>query len=59
MKPGEAIKSNVSEYKKNQESLALLNILVLSRKNIKKGKVKPLDEAFQDLEKRVKRRQEL
>jgi len=56
MKRGEAIKSNVSEYKKNQESLALLNILVLSSKNIKKGKVKPLDKAFQDLEKWIKKR---
>jgi len=59
MKLGEAIEPNVREYKKTQESLALLKILALSSKNIKEGKVKPLDEAFQDLEKRIKRRQQL
>lgn len=58
---GEAkvVVQDIKEYEKTQESLALLKILALSSSNIKKGKVKPLDEAFQDLEKRIEKRQEL
>lgn len=48
---GEAkvVVQDVKEYEKTQESLALLKILALSSNNIKKGKVKPLDEAFEDI----------
>ena len=58
---GEArvVVQDVKEYEKMQESLALLKILALGNKNIKEGKVKPLNNAFQDLEERIKKRQEL
>lgn len=58
---GEAkvVVQDVKEYEKTQESLALLKILALSSKNIKEGKVKPLDKAFHNLEERIKKRQEL
>jgi len=58
---GEAkvVVQDIKEYEETQESLALLKILALSSKKIKVGAFKPLDEAFTDLEKRVKKRQKL
>lgn len=57
---GEAkvVVQDIKAYEETQESLALLKILALSSKKIKDGKVKPLNEAFQNLEKRIKNRQE-
>ena len=36
-----------------QQSLAMLKILALSSKNLKNGKVKPIDAAFKDIKKRI------
>jgi prevent-host-death family protein len=53
---GEAkvILQDIKLYEKTQENLALLKILALSSKNLKKGKVKPLEKAFDDVQKRIK-----
>lgn len=45
---GEAkvILQDIREYEKMQDSLALLKILAMSRKNLQEGKTKPFREAF-------------
>jgi prevent-host-death family protein len=53
---GEAkvVVQDIHTFEKTQEALALLKILVRSKENIRKGKSKPMNEAFQSLEKRIK-----
>jgi len=53
---GEAkvVVQDIREYEKTQESLALLRILVQSRKSLEDGKIKPVRAAFSDLRKNVK-----
>lgn len=41
-----AIIQDIREYEKDQESLALLKILALSRKSINEGRHRPVGEAF-------------
>lgn len=52
---GEAkvILQDVKIYEKTQESIALLKILALSGKNLKKGNFKSLDKSFKDVRKRI------
>lgn len=52
---GEAkvILQDVKVYEKTQESIALLKILAMSGKEIKKGKFKSLENTFRDVRKRV------
>lgn len=52
---GEAkvILQDVKVYEKTQESIALLKILAMSGKEIKKGKFKSLENTFRDVHKRV------
>lgn len=52
---GEAkvILQDVKVYEKTQESIALLKILALSGKEIKKGKYKPLKKSFEDIKKNI------
>lgn len=52
---GEAkvILQDINEYEKMQESLALLKILAMSRKNLEDGKIKPFRGAFKDVRKRA------
>jgi prevent-host-death family protein len=52
---GEAkvIVQDVKVYEKTQESIALLKILALSGKEIKKGKFKPLEKSFENAGKRI------
>lgn len=52
---GEAkvILQDVKVYEKTQESIALLKILAMSGKEIKKGKFKSMENAFRDIRKRV------
>jgi prevent-host-death family protein len=45
---------DIRSYERMQETLALLKILTLSKVNIKKGRVKSLNESFTNLEKRIK-----
>ena len=53
---GEAkvVVQDIRSYEKMQETLALLKILTGSKQNIKRGKVKSLDETFVSLEKRIR-----
>ncbi len=52
---GEArvILQDVKVYEKTQESLALLKILALSGKEIRKGKFRPVEESFQNARERI------
>ena len=52
---GEAkvIVQDVKVYEKTQESIALLKILALSGKEIKKGKYEPLEKSFENVRKRI------
>jgi prevent-host-death family protein len=52
---GEAkvILQDVKVYEQTQEALALLKILALSGKNLKRMKYKPLDKTFKDLKNRI------
>jgi prevent-host-death family protein len=53
---GEAkvVVQDIRSYEKMQETLALLKILTVSKQNIKRGKVKSIDEVFGSLEKRIR-----
>lgn len=53
---GEAkvVVQDVRSYERMQETLALLKILVHSKQEMKRGKMKTLDHAFSNLEKRIK-----
>ncbi len=57
---GEAkvILQDIKLYEKTQESLALLKILAMSNKNLKDGKIKSINQTFQDVRKRIKENQE-
>jgi len=52
---GEAkvILQDVKLYEQTQEALALLKILAMSSKDIKKGKSKSIDKTFTDVRKRI------
>ena len=53
---GEAkvVVQDIRSYERMQETLALLKILTRSKQNIKRGKVKTLDDTFTSLEKRIR-----
>jgi prevent-host-death family protein len=52
---GEAkvVLQDVKLYEQTQEALALLKILALSSRDIKKGKSKSIDKTFKDVRKRI------
>jgi PHD/YefM family antitoxin component YafN of YafNO toxin-antitoxin module len=52
---GEAkvILQDVKLYEQTQEALALLKILAMSSKDVKKGKSKSIDRTFNDVRKRI------
>jgi len=52
---GEAkvVLQDVKVYEHTQESIALLKLLALSRKNLQKGNYKTLDKTFKDVRKRI------
>jgi prevent-host-death family protein len=53
---GEAkvVVQDIRSYERMQETLALLKILTRSKQNIKRGKVKSLENTFTSLEKRIR-----
>jgi len=53
---GEAkvVVQDIRTYDRMQETLALLKILTRSKQNIKRGRIKTLDDTFSSLEKRIK-----
>jgi prevent-host-death family protein len=52
---GEAkvVLQDVKLYEQTQEALALLKILAMSSKDIKKGKSKSIDKTFKDVKKKI------
>lgn len=53
-----AVLQGIAEYEHTQESLALLKILAVSRKDIEAGLVQPVDAAFASLKERIIRRRQ-
>ena len=49
-----AVLQDIGQYEKTQESLALLKILALGKKEAEQGKSQPMDEAFAEIRKQVK-----
>ena len=49
-----AILQDIHEYEKTQESLSMLKILAIGRKELEEGKSQPIDEAFGEVRKIVK-----
>ncbi|MDP2982834.1 MAG: type II toxin-antitoxin system Phd/YefM family antitoxin [Candidatus Latescibacter sp.] len=52
-----AILQDIRVYEQTQESLALLKIISLSKKNIEKGNIKTIEQSFKDIRKRIKENQ--
>jgi len=50
-----AIIQDIATYEQLQESLALLKLLAQSNASIRQGKIKPVEQAFSDLAKKIKR----
>jgi prevent-host-death family protein len=49
-----AVLQGIGQYEKTQESLALLKILALGKKETEKGMIQPMDEAFAEVRKLLK-----
>jgi PHD/YefM family antitoxin component YafN of YafNO toxin-antitoxin module len=49
-----AIIQDIRQYEKTQESLAMLKILALGKKQAEEGKFQPMDEAFNEVRKLLK-----
>jgi len=58
---GEArvIIQDIKEYEKDRESMAILKILAMGRKDMLEGRHKPLDLAFVELKKKIRSAQKL
>ena len=51
-----AVLQDIASYEEIQESLALLKILAISRKDLEEGRVKPAEHAFADIRERISQR---
>lgn len=51
-----AVLQDIASYEEIQESLALLKILAISRKDLEAGRVEPTEQAFADLREEIKQR---
>jgi PHD/YefM family antitoxin component YafN of YafNO toxin-antitoxin module len=49
-----AVLQYIGQYEKTQETLALLKILALGKKEVEQGKSQPIDEAFAEVRKLLK-----
>lgn len=45
---------DIRTYERMQETLAMLKMLTRSKHNVKRGKIKSMDDAFSKLERRIK-----
>ena len=52
-----AILQDIKLYEQNQESMALLKILAQSSESIRKGNIKPIKKAFEDIESKIDKSQ--
>jgi prevent-host-death family protein len=48
-----AIIQDIREYEKDRDSVALLKILALSRKSVNEGNIRPANEAFAAVRRRI------
>ncbi len=53
-----AVLQDIASYEELQESLALLKILALSRKDVEEGRVKPAEQAFTDIKEKIRVRRQ-
>ncbi len=53
-----AVLQDIASYEEIQESLALLKILALSRKDVEAGKVKPAEQAIADIKEKIRQRRQ-
>jgi prevent-host-death family protein len=51
-----AVLQDIASYEEIQESLALLKILAISRKDLEAGRVEPVEQVFADLRTEIKNR---
>lgn len=51
-----AVLQDIVSYEEIQESLALLKILALSRKDVEEGRVEPVEKVFADLREEIRQR---
>jgi prevent-host-death family protein len=51
-----AVLQDIASYEEIQESLALLKILAISRKDLEAGRVEPVEKVFADLREEIKKR---
>lgn len=49
-----AVMQDIRQYEKTQETLAMLKILALGKKEAEEGKFQPIDEAFEEARKMAK-----
>ena len=49
-----AVLQDITSYDQTQETLAFLKMLAISEKSLEAGKVRPADQAFASIRKRVK-----
>ncbi|MFH1049345.1 MAG: type II toxin-antitoxin system Phd/YefM family antitoxin [bacterium] len=50
-----AVLQDINVYEQTRETLALLKILAMGKKSIEKGEYQSVDDAFQDIRKRIER----
>jgi len=53
-----AVLQDIASYEEIQESLALLKIIAISRKDVEEGRVKPAEQALADIKKRIRQRRQ-
>ena len=53
-----AVLQDIASYEEIQESLALLKILALSRRDLEAGRIKPAEQAFADIREKIKQRRQ-
>jgi len=51
-----AVLQDIGEFERNRESLALLKILALGRKDLEAGRVAPAEKAFGSIRENIRRR---
>ncbi|HEX2769183.1 MAG TPA: type II toxin-antitoxin system Phd/YefM family antitoxin [Geobacteraceae bacterium] len=53
-----AVLQDIAEFERTQESLALLKILALGRKDLEAGKVRPAEEVFTGIRAKIRERRQ-
>jgi len=53
-----AVLQGIAEFERTQESLALLKILALGRKDLETGKVRPAEEVFAGIRAKIRERRQ-